>query len=156
MFRLLFVCTGNICRSPTAEALLRHHAQQAGLTHALSIDSAGTHDYHIGEPPDSRTIAVAKRFGVDMTMLRARQVSAQDFHGQNLILAMDNSHLRWLEHKKPQNAAANIGLMLPYCGSDEQDVADPYYKDNRAFEQVFHQLDAAMPQLLTRLKPQLA
>jgi low molecular weight protein-tyrosine phosphatase len=110
MTRVLFVCMGNICRSPTAEAVFRHAAQQAGLEGAIDCDSAGTHDYHIGEPPDQRAQQAASLRGYDMSHLRGRQVSRQDFEQFDYVLAMDRHNLALLERQCPPQHAHKLSL----------------------------------------------
>ena len=100
-YGVLFVCTGNICRSPTAEGIFRHYVREAGLEERFVIDSAGTHGYHIGDPPDRRTIDAARRRGFDLDKLRARKLRSSDFNEFDLILAMDSSHLRTLRTLAP-------------------------------------------------------
>lgn len=136
MSRILFVCTGNICRSPTAEGVLRHVAMERGLKHVVT-DSAGTHDYHIGEPPDLRTMKAAMSRGYDLSALRARQVCMQDYSDFDEILAIDRGHYERLVKIKPAGAAAKVGLFLDYlpdCGL--KDVPDPYYGGPEGFEHV--------------------
>ena len=135
--RILFVCTGNICRSPTAEACFQHAVNEAGLAEQYVIDSAGIQAYHVGEAPDPRTIATAKAAGIEMAHQRARQVTADDFTRFDVILAMDSGHLRALEAKAPNHATAQLGLFLPHCGITEiTEVPDPYYKNQPTFDLV--------------------
>ena len=120
--RILFVCLGNICRSPTAEGVLR------ALDPALTIDSAGTSDWHIGSPPYSPAIHAAARRGYDLAPLRARQFVADDFCGFDLILAMDGKNLRDIERLRPSGSRTEVRLFLDYAeGRQGQDVPDPYY-----------------------------
>src|SRR6056297_2198484 len=114
--KILMVCTGNICRSPAAEGVLTHHLAQAGLAGAVTVDSAGTHGYHIGDPPDRRMIATAAARGYAIDGQRARRVAVSDFHDFDLILAMDRSHLAALERIAPDDATAEcrlFGSLLP-------------------------------------------
>ena len=149
MKRVLFVCMGNICRSPLAEGIARTQARSAGLE--LSFDSAGTESYHVGAAPDPRARALAQRRGMPIDDLRARQVRAADFSEFDLILAADRVNLRRLESLRPPGATAELALMLPWAGvADELEVPDPYYGDVADFERVFDLLDAAMPGLLAR------
>lgn len=137
--RVLFVCTGNICRSPTAEGVFRHVVAAAGCARRFRIDSAGTHDYHVGEPPDPRTVALARTRGYDLSGLRARQLAAADYAEFDLLLAMDRGHLDILRRRAPSGAAGRARLFLDYlpnCGT--QDVPDPYYGEARDFA---HALD---------------
>lgn len=151
--RILFVCLGNICRSPTAEGVLRHMAAKETPQLALEIDSAGTADYHIGAPPDPRSQRAALRRGIDISGLRARQIAVQDFTRFDLILAMDQENLRELQALRPPNAHAIVKLFLEYAsGTAKRDVPDPYYGDAAAFEQVLDLTTAASRGLLTALQ----
>ncbi len=148
MKRLLFVCTGNICRSPTADGIARHLIRQSALP--LQADSAGTHSYHIGEPPDARTIQTAKRYGVDLSPLRARLITPDDFHTFDVVLAMDNGHLRHLEALKPASSRAETALFMHYADGSNCDVPDPYYGQQKDFEYVYQLVANAMPAVVTR------
>ncbi len=148
---ILVVCTGNICRSPMAEGALRAAAAHEGL--ALRLDSAGTHGYHAGEPPDPRARQVARDGGAPIDDLRARRVSQQDFHEFDLILAADRGHLRELARLKPDGARAQVELILPFSGAfaADSDLADPYYGDLADFRAVWRQIHLATPGLLRRV-----
>lgn len=149
MKRILFVCTGNICRSPTAEGVLRHHAKDL----EIETDSAAIQGYHIGDMPDSRTIAAAKVRGYDLTPLRARKVTAQDFNAYDLILAMDKGHHEALIAMAPPASTAEIALFLDYakeCGYDE--VPDPYYGEAHDFETVLDLVEQGVTGLIGSLK----
>jgi protein-tyrosine phosphatase len=124
--RVLFVCMGNICRSPTAEGVALWMATQQGIADRFEFDSAGTHDYHIGEPPDRRTQAAAKARGVDLSMLRARQVADGDFERFDLILAMDRANLYWLQARCPEAQRHKLSLLLEYAENHpEEEVPRP-------------------------------
>lgn len=149
MKRILFVCTGNICRSPTAEGVLRHHAQ--GMK--IETDSAGIYGYHIGEAPDPRTIAMAKTRGYDLTTLRARKVMPEDFNTYDLILAMDKGHHEALISMAPPSSTAEIAMFLDYaegCGYDE--VPDPYYGEEQEFRKVLDLVEHGVKGLMRSLK----
>jgi protein-tyrosine phosphatase len=151
--RVLFVCLGNICRSPTAEGVLRHLAALEAPGLALDIDSAGTADYHIGAPPDARSQRVALKRGIDLSGLRARQVTAEDFENFDLVLAMDRENLRELERMKPRGARTSPRLFLDYAPDlKSREVPDPYYRDTAAFEQVLDLTTAASRGLLAALQ----
>ncbi len=151
--RVLFVCLGNICRSPTAEGVLRHLAANEAPQLALEIDSAGTADYHIGAPPDPRSQRAALRRGIDISGLRARQIAAQDFARFDLILAMDEENLRELQALRPRDARAALQLFLEYAPDLAlREVPDPYYCDTAAFEQVLDLTTAASRGLLAALQ----
>ena len=151
--RVLFVCLGNICRSPTAEGVLRHLAGLEAPELALDIDSAGTADYHIGAPPDLRSQRAALGRGIDISGLRARQVAAADFDRFDLILAMDRENLRELQALKPRNSRASVKLFLEYAPQTKvRDVPDPYYGGHNDFEQVLDLTTAASRGLLATLK----
>jgi protein-tyrosine phosphatase len=134
---LLFVCLGNICRSPTAEGVFRHLAALEAPELAVIADSAGTGDYHIGDPPDIRSQRAALRRGIDLSGLRARQVSALDFDRFDLILAMDRSNLRTLQAQRPKGSRAELRLLLEFAeGLDDLEVPDPYFGGREGFERV--------------------
>jgi len=148
---VLMVCLGNICRSPLAEAALRHHADRLGL--ALEVDSAGTGDWHVGHPPDPRAQQAAKRLGgIDIGHLRARQVRHADFDRFDHIIAMDHANMRTIAALMPPGARATLSLLLDHLpGSEGQAVADPYYGDDAGFDACWHQVDAATRALAERL-----
>ena len=138
---MLFVCLGNICRSPIVEGVFRRAVARAGLAAHIHIDSAGTGDWHVGRPPDRRAIATARRRGYDLTALRARQVSASDFARFGWILAMDRANLDALEAMRPRAFDGHLGLFLGFApGAQQVEVPDPYQGDAAAFE---HVLDLA-------------
>lgn len=143
--RILFVCTGNICRSPTAEGVLRHLARLESM--ALHIESAGLGDWHIGQPPDERSQHHARNRGYDLSTQRARQVTAQDFEEFDMILAMDRGHLRALQKMAPPRHHAKIRLFV--AGSD---VPDPYYGGAEGFEKVLDLVEAQCRRLLAELR----
>ncbi len=148
---ILFVCMGNICRSPLAEGIARAALGEAGA--ALRLDSAGTHDYHVGAAPDRRARAVAREFGCDIDDLRARQVADADFARFDLILAADAANLAWLERRRPARARAEVALLLPWCGEPAGcEVPDPYYGDIADFRVTARLLQGAMPGLLRRVR----
>ena len=147
--RILFVCMGNICRSPTAEGVFRRLVQERAPHLALEIDSAGTHDYHVGEPPDSRAVAAAARRGIDLRGLRARQVSDEDFERFDLIVAMDRLNHSMLVERAPQEFHERIRLFMEFAaGDDREDVPDPYYGGPLGFEQVLDLAEEAAAGLL--------
>lgn len=130
---VLFVCLGNICRSPLAEGAFREEALRRGLD--VEIDSAGTGDWHVGHPPDRRAIAVARSHGVDIAGYRARQVAPSDFSRFTHILALDAQNLRDLRRLKPPASSARLSLLLDHVpGREGEAVADPYYGDAQGFE----------------------
>lgn len=147
-FSILFVCLGNICRSPLAEGVMRHKVGAAGLQKRFSLDSAGTGAWHVGNPADRRSIAVGATHGVDLADLRARQVSVEDFYHFDLILAMDHSNLSDLRAMQPNDGMADLALYLSYCGQGETDVPDPYYGGDRGFEEVYQMIAKASDFLL--------
>lgn len=151
MKRVLFVCLGNICRSPTAKAVFDHKLRQAGIE--LETDSAGTGDWHIGHPPDPRSQAFALRWGVDMSKQRARQVSSDDFLRFDCIYAMDRSNLAELRRRIPPRASARMELVMnlaPEYGLDE--VPDPYYGGDDGFQRVIDMLESAADRLIAELE----
>ena len=140
--KVLFVCLGNICRSPTAEAVMQHVIRERGLP--VETDSAGTAAWHVGKSPDSRSMAAAKRRGIDMSHLRARQVVEQDFHEFDFILAMDAQNYRDLKAVQPESGRAKLSLFLHEYGDGQADeVPDPYYGGEDGFELVLDLLQTA-------------
>ena len=150
--RVLFVCLGNICRSPTAEGVLRHQLKLAGLADQVEVASAGTGDWHVGNPPDSRTQRAALLRGYDLSAQRAQQVSAQDFGRYDLILAMDNSNLGHLKALQPPNGKAELDLFLRRFDGEEDEVPDPYYGGEAGFDRVLDLIEAACRGLVIELK----
>lgn len=151
--RVVFVCMGNICRSPTAEAVFRRYVEQAGLSAHIHIDSAGTHDYHIGETPDARTQRAAKQRGYDMSQLRGRQVEAGDFKRFDYVLAMDKANLSILESLRPRDAESHLGLFLEFAERHrEREVPDPYFGGAEGFERVLDMVEDAASGLLRHIR----
>jgi protein-tyrosine phosphatase len=153
---VLVVCTGNICRSPTGEGVLRHQAKARGLDDRIHVASAGTHDYHVGDPPDSRTLKHAAKRGYDFSAQRAALVTEQDFHDFDYILAMDRTHLRILRAMEPAGSKAKLGLFLEASGQWKgEDVPDPYYGGVEAFERVLDMVEEAGGRWLDRFEAEL-
>lgn len=153
--RVLFVCLGNICRSPTAEGVLRHKLREAGLADQVEVASAGTGDWHVGKAPDKRSQAAAKLRGYDLSAQRAQQVTRADFATYDLILAMDNSNLRHLKTMQPAKGKAELDLFLRRYQSDVDEVPDPYYDGDQGFEQVLDLIERASDLLVIELKGRL-
>ncbi len=149
--KILMVCLGNICRSPMAEGVLRHLARERGVK--LTIDSAGTEGYHVGEAPDRRARSTMKRFGMDIDHLRARQVRREDLDRFDLLLAMDGTVLEEVRAMAPDaRAAARVRGMMEFAPRiDPREVPDPYYGDEGDFEEVYRLLHAACNGLLDHL-----
>ncbi len=155
--RVLFVCTGNICRSPTAEGVFLKMVGDAGLSGVITVDSAGTHDYHIGNAPDPRTIAAAARRGYDLAPLRARQVKRGDFEEFDLVLAMDQGHRAHLVRQCPPSRATGIRLLMAYAARRTgADVPDPYYGGEQGFEHVLDMIEDASRGLLETIRTEPA
>ena len=150
--RILFVCMGNICRSPTAEVVFREIARRDFPAISLEVDSAGTHGYHIGDPPDPRSIDAARRRGYDLRSLRARKVLREDFDRFDMLFAMDaDNHARLLEIAPVSRASRAIRFLEFAAYPDRLDVPDPYYGDAEAFEEVLDLLEAASRSAVARL-----
>lgn len=156
--RVLMVCSGNICRSPTAEAVLRQRLQAARLGDRVAVDSAGTHGFHIKEPPDPRAQALGLKRGYDLSSLRARRVGGEDFLAFQHILAMDEGHLKWLHDAAPPDARAKVGLLMSHAvrHAGVREVPDPYYGSERDFERVLDLVEDACDGLLRQLARELA
>ncbi|WP_107852448.1 low molecular weight protein-tyrosine-phosphatase [Oceanimonas marisflavi] len=147
---VLMICMGNICRSPTAEAVLRHKAVRAGVE--LEIDSAGTIGYHAGSGPDARARAAGEARGYDFSGMQARQVTRQDFEHFDLVLAADRSNLEDLLRLCPPAHRHKVKLLLSFANGPEQEVPDPYYGGERGFEQVLDLVEAACDGVLKALR----
>lgn len=153
MTRVLFVCMGNICRSPTAHGVFRKLVMEAGLSDEIEIDSAGTHAYHVGEPPDRRTQMTASRRGIDLADLRARRVVVEDFERYDLLLAMDENNLDILIDMCPSEHGHKVRLFMEYAPDWEvREVPDPYYGGASGFERVFDMVEAAAQGLIEEIR----
>jgi len=149
MTKVLFVCMGNICRSPTAQGVFRKMVAEAGLEGAVHVESAGTHAYHVGENPDVRAQAAAKRRGVDLADLRARQVTQDDYREFDLILAMDWENLALLQQQCPRAHKHKLHLLMRFAGEhDAATVPDPYYGGPEGFNTVLDYVEDACQGLI--------
>jgi low molecular weight protein-tyrosine phosphatase len=154
--KVLFVCMGNICRSPTAEGVFREHVRRHAPDIDIEIDSAGTHDYHVGEPPDPRTVKAAARRGIDLSSLRARQVQDEDFERFDLILAMDRLNHATLLDRSPPEHHARIRTLLEFAGAAAPtDVPDPYYGDAKGFDEVLDLVESAAAGVLREVRSRM-
>lgn len=154
--RVLFCCMGNICRSPTAHGVFRKMVQDEGLEHRIEIDSAGTHAYHVGNPPDQRSQETARGRGFDLSDLRARQVNEDDYERFDYILAMDDDNFSILSQQSPPEYRDRVQLFLEFAPErGVREVPDPYYGGARGFEHVFDLVDAASRGLLADIKKRL-
>ncbi len=150
--KVLFVCMGNICRSPTAHGIFQSVVDEHGLGASIEVDSAGTHSYHIGSPPDMRSQAIAQARGVDLSGLRARRFSTADFVEFDYLIGMDSSNLADMLAIKPDDASAQVILMLKYSDKfEQQEVPDPYF-GNDGFDLVFDMIDDAAHGLLREIR----
>jgi len=156
MVKVLFVCLGNICRSPTAEGVFRKIVIEAGLVEAIEIDSAGTHAYHVGEPPDRRAQAAAHRRGVDLSGLRGRQALAEDLVRFDYILAMDRENRENLLAICPDGHEHKVRLFMEFAaGRMEDEVPDPYFGGPSGFDRVLDMVEEAARGLLGDIRPRL-
>jgi len=148
---VLFVCLGNICRSPLAEAAFRRAAEEAGL--AVEIDSAGTANYHVGEPPDPRSIVEAARHGIDISHYRGRQLAVEDFHRFDWIVGMDASNMANIARRNPGNGKARIAMLLDLVpGREGADLADPWYGGEDNFRDTWEDVTAGAAALVALLR----
>ena len=149
---VLFICMGNICRSPTAEGVFRKLVSERGVVDRFVIDSAGTHDYHVGSPPDSRAIAAARRRGIDLSALCARQVEDTDFERFDWLLVMDRHNHELLAKRCPPTHARKLRLFMEFAPQTGRTaVPDPYYGGVNAFEEVLDLVEQAAEGLLDEL-----
>lgn len=154
---VLFVCMGNICRSPTAEGVFRKVVTDAGLSDRIRVDSAGTHAYHVGEPPDRRAQAAASRRGVVLADIRARRFRDEDFDEFDYILAMDRDNLEELQQRVPDQGGGGLHLFLEFAGHDRAiEVPDPYYGGASGFELVLDLVESGSQGLLNRIRAERA
>jgi len=157
MINILFVCMGNICRSPSAEGFFCNALQTSKYGKQVSTDSAGTHGYHVGHPPDSRAIETALNFGVDISGLRARKVSVSDFDAFDMIIAMDHDNFERLQQIRPEGSKADLKLMMQYHPEAQpEEVPDPYYGGLSGFTYMCKLLDSATRGLLKDVEERLA
>ncbi len=153
MIKVLFVCMGNICRSPTAQGVFEHLVAAEGLAHAVAADSAGTTAYHLGNPPDGRATQAAAKRGINLTGYRARQVQAADFHEFDLVLAMGRDNFRDMEPMVPTGYEARLRMFLEFApGLGIDDVPDPYYGVGDGFERVLDMVEAGCHGLLAHIR----
>lgn len=150
--KVLFVCLGNICRSPTAEGVFRRALARAGWQDRVDVDSCGVGQWHLGKAPDPRAQAAARQRGVDISGLRARQLVPQDFMDYDYVLGMDHDNLRAMLAMKPEQARAHVGLLLDFADAAESEVPDPYYGGDDGFEHVLNLLEAAADGLVDHLQ----
>ena len=151
---VLFVCMGNICRSPTAEGVFRAALNRAGIANRVRTDSAGLGDWHVGAPPDKRAIEAARRRGYDLSALRGRKVEREDFSRFDWILCMDESNLKTLNDLKPDDFAGHLGLLLEFAPEQGmREVPDPYYGGPEGFDRVLDLIEASAAGLVAKLHP---
>lgn len=156
-YAILMCCMGNICRSPTAEGVLRAKLQAAGLSDRVELDSAGTHDYHVGRPPDARSQRAALQRGYDLSALRARQVGVADFDRFDLVLAMDLANMAALRRLHPDVSPDKLRLLMSFAVRHRVDeVPDPYYGEGDGFEHVLDYIEDACDGVIGMLQRQLA
>lgn len=150
---VLFVCMGNICRSPMAEGVFRKAIEAEGLSSRVEIDSAGTHAYHVGEPPDPRAQSASRARGIDLSGLRARKVNAGDFARFDYILCMDGENLRWLREHAPEAAQGKIHRLMDFSRKYPRlDVVDPYYGGAQGFEENLDMIEDAVAGLIAAIR----
>lgn len=150
--RILFVCMGNICRSPTAEGMFRAHLERLDPPLDVELDSAGTHGYHVGHPPDARAVEAAARRGISLSGITARQIEVADFERFDLILCADTANRDRVEAMRPKTAKAEIRMILDFAmDADEVEVPDPYYGGDKGFERVLDLIESACEGLIRDL-----
>lgn len=153
MLRVLFICMGNICRSPTAHGIFRHKLAESGLDTAIDVDSAGTHGFHVGGPPDRRAVAILAEQGIDISDLRSRQVTLSDFASFDYIVAMDEDNYEHLRALSPESAVERIHRLMDFAPDfGDGEVPDPYYGGSSGFERVCDLVEAGTEGFLAHLK----
>jgi protein-tyrosine phosphatase len=156
MIKVLFVCMGNICRSPTAEGVFRHLLREQGLEGRVEVDSAGTHGYHVGESPDPRTQRAAAARGYDLSDIRARKVAPEDLEYFDLVLAMDQNNMEVLRRMCPPELASRLQLFMNYAKNfDDDEVPDPFYGLGHGFDLVIDMVEDASSGLIKALREKL-
>ena len=154
--KILFVCTGNICRSPTAEGVARRWLEMAGLDEVVGVDSAGIQGYHVGEAPDPRSQTAALRRGYDLSRQRARKVQAKDFADFDLLLAMDRDHFEYLRDRAPEGSKHKVRMFLSFArGCRRDEVPDPYYGGISGFDAVIDLCEDAVQGLIEDIQPEI-
>ena len=153
VIKILFVCTGNICRSPTAEGVFRHLAEKGGMGNIFHIESAGTDSYHEGQKPDARAIKIAKKYGVSLDGQKARRLTKDDYFTFDYIFAMDGGHFYELQEQAPEGRKAKIDMFLRAAtGVKETEVPDPWYGSEKDFETVYRLVEEGSKSLLAKLR----
>lgn len=152
MIGVLFVCLGNICRSPTAEGVVRKRLAEAGLADVVTVDSCGTAGWHAGKAPDGRAQVAAQQRGIDLSGLRARQLSVEDVTRFDYVLAMDHDNLANIKALCPADSRVHVGLLLDFAGYRERVVPDPYYGDDQGFGEVLDLIERAADGLIEHLR----
>ncbi len=148
---ILFICLGNICRSPLAEGVMRHVWENSGRDEVIHFDSAGTNGYHTGEAPDPRSVEVAKLHGIDISAQRCRQLTRDDFYNFDLIIGMDQVNMATLAQRKPDDATAHIALFTDIAGVGDIEIPDPYFGDMSGFEEVYRMVLSSSKALAARI-----
>lgn len=154
-WRILFVCMGNICRSPTAEGMLRKRLKEEGMADRVAVDSCGTGAWHVGQPPDPRALRAATDRGIDLRELRGRQLTVEDFERFDEILVMDSDNLERALALQPADSHARVSRLLHYAGQPDEDVPDPYFGGEAGFQQVLDQLEDAVEGVMASLHQRL-
>jgi protein-tyrosine phosphatase len=154
MKKILFICTGNICRSPTAHAIASHKAKELDLSHKFTFDSAGTDSYHAGELPDFRAVETGKKRGISFEGIHSRQILKSDFDKFDYLMCMDKTHYKKLMQLAKVQHQEKVKLFLQFCEAENlwnDEVIDPYYKDSGAFDEVFDVIDLAVEKLFRKI-----
>ncbi|WP_419903454.1 low molecular weight protein-tyrosine-phosphatase [Kiloniella sp.] len=151
-YKVLFVCTGNICRSPSADGILRHKLAEENLDHLIETDSVGTHSYHVGEPPTPTGLNLAAKRGYDYADLRARQLNQNDFNEFDLILAMDHGHLDIIQNNCPERHLPKVAMFLDFCDQVSKEVNDPYYGGPSDYEAMLDVIETGVNGLIAHLR----
>ena len=155
--KVLLVCLGNICRSPMAQGVLERDLRRSGLDHGVTVDSAGTHAYHVGEPPDARASEAVARRGADISSLRARQVRTTDYATFDYVVAMDRSNLEILRYTCPKEHQSRLRLFMDFVGdAKRRSVPDPYRGERESFEEVLDILEAGCRSLLEEIRRRMS